>query len=155
MVGHNAEGNYFNNHQLSANRAIGDIISCSIDLGLRRKRQVNIMNTMDFEMPADSQVTSLIEDCNNLYTTDELTLFGSTPQSIANILLPNYACPCTLLHAQMDSARFIPQDPNTLSQDPNTSPQCYVSVLPVSYQARLSGARLSLTQQCCYDDNSG
>ena len=53
MVGFNAEGNIFGNHPLSGFPAVGDAVSCTFDLGKRRKRQDMTPNNMGMELPVE------------------------------------------------------------------------------------------------------
>jgi hypothetical protein len=145
VVGFNAEGNFFGNHPLSGFPAVGDAVSCTFELGKRRrKRQDAEMPpaNMLMELPADPELRVKVESCLNAFDFDSgLLLLGTTPEQLA-MMLESLPCPCSRGQASNDYGRFIPQ---------KGAPQCYVSTEPV--RLRLLVSDVTLTQQCCYDAN--
>ena len=144
VVGFNAEGNFFGNHPLSGFPAVGDAVSCTFELGKRRKRQdmeIPPANMM-MELPADPQLRTKVESCLNAFDFDSgLLLLGTTAENLAE-MLESQPCPCSRGQAVNDYGRFIPQ---------RGVPQCYVSTEPI--KIRLLVSDITLTQQCCYGAN--
>lgn len=142
VVGFNSEGNFFKNHPLSGLSGIGDAVSCTFDVGKRRKRQDGEPpNNMMDELDADQDVQAAVDQCMDARNTDELAYFGTTltPQILAEMLDP---CPCSLQQAMEDRARFV---------EFNERGNCYVSSFPVDVLLPAFGS-ITLTQMCCYEN---
>lgn len=143
-VGFNSEGNFFYNHPLSGLSGVGDVVSCTFDVGKRRKRQGDMTpNNLMMELDADTEVKGAVEECNGAFAQDEASYLlnsDKSPQTLAEMLEP---CPCTLEQAIIDSARFV-----KLEEPGN----CYVSALPINERLDSLGD-ISLTQMCCYHDD--
>lgn len=142
VVGYNAEGNFFQNHPLSGLSSIGDAVSCTFNIGKRRKRQGQNGNSENVAIPTDESVTGGIDLCLTLERTDKLSYFttSETPQSLATRL---EQCPCTINQVAFDRARFIRLEDDTKD--------CYVSSEPVDVFLPALGT-ITLTQLCCYID---
>ena len=143
VVGFNAEGNSFANHPLSGFPAVGDAVSCTFELGKRRKRQEEEMPAanMLMELPADPDLKDKVEKCLNAFDFDAgLLLFGTSAETLAAMLDP---CPCSHRQAAIDHGRYTPQQ-----NEPGST--CYVSTNPIEMRLLLSA--ITLTQQCCYDN---
>lgn len=142
-VGYNSEGNFFTNHALSGLSGVGDAVSCTFDIGRRRKRQaVGMPNNMGMGVETDAGVAGAVGRCVGASERDEFAYLLNpelTPEILADRLEP---CPCTLNQAIVDNARFRRFD------GPGN---CYVSSNPVPVQL-LSLGGISLTQMCCYMD---
>ena len=141
VVGYNSEGNFFENHPLSGLSGIGDAVSCTFDIGKRRKRQDDMPNNMPMLIPADPDVQRIINRCLSFEARERFAYFGTipeeSPETLANRLDP---CPCTPDQAIEDRARFVRH---------NDRDDCYISSQPVS--VRLGGVGIiGLTQMCCY-----
>lgn len=142
VVGFNAEGNFFGNHPLSGFSSVGDAVSCTFELGKRRRRQEEEMPPANMltELPADPELRVKVEDCLNTFDFDAgALLFGTDPEDLAEQLEP---CPCSKSQADLDHGRYTRQ---------MGLPQCYVSTKPIN--VRLLATQITLTQQCCYDNN--
>ena len=142
VVGFNAEGDFFGNHPLSGFPAIGDAVSCTFELGKRRRRQDDETPpaNMLMELPADPELRVKVESCLTTFDFDtDVLLLGTDAESLAAMLEP---CPCARSQADNDHGRFVKQ---------NGAPLCYVSSKPLNI--RLLAVGISLTQQCCYDTN--
>ena len=142
VVGFNAEGTYFGNHHLSGYAGVGDAVSCTFDLGKRRKRQT-LINNVGMQLPAGKETVERVKECIDAFDRDKKFLEEAqlNVTVLAQMLVP---CPCTRRQAIMDRGRFRKQD--DITQD------CYVSTNPVELDLFLT--KSTLTQQCCYD-NSG
>ena len=142
VVGFNTEGKYFRNHPLSGYAGVGDAVSCTFNLGKRRKRQT-LINNMGMQLPAGKEIVERVEKCITASAQDkELQDAAQINVTVlAQMLVP---CPCTRRQAIMDRGRFRKQD--------NITQNCYVSTNPVELD--LIVTKSNLTQQCCYD-NSG
>ena len=139
MVGYNSEGEYFQNHPLSGFSGIGDAVSCTFDIGRRRKREAGREDVMC--LPVDEDLAGKVRECDRVAGNrmlDFLTVY--TPESLAGLLDP---CPCSLDQAMRDRARFVPID------EPEN---CYISAIPLQ-EPRTLFARgpVTITQMCCYD----
>ena len=145
VVGFNAKGINFGNHPSSGFSAVGNAVSCTFDLGKRRKRQDGDMpvGNMGMPLPADETVAAQIANCRLAVGADERLLFDPlvSISTLADMLGP---CPCTRGQANLDRARYRQQA---------DLPQCYHSVSSVEFTLFLSGVRTTLTQQCCYANN--
>lgn len=142
VVGFNTEGNFFGNHPLSGFPAIGDAVSCTFQLGKRRKRQDEEMPPANMltELPADPELRVQVESCLNAFDFDVgVILIGTSAEEQAAKLDP---CPCSRSQAAIDHGRFTPQ---------NDQPGCFVSTNPI--KTRLLITQATFTQQCCYDSN--
>ena len=141
VVGFNAIDSFYN-HPLSGFSGIGDGVSCTRQLR-RRKRQMEPFN-MNLKVPVDENLRERVALCLDTYNRDrDLYTFGTDVDSLLE-MLESYPCPCYRDHAREDVGRF---------QQQRELPNCYVSTRYVDVQLFLS--RLTLTQQCCYDPNSG
>lgn len=142
VVGYNAEANFFNNHPLSGLTGVGDAVSCTFDIGRRRKRQ-DMPNNMPMPLPADDRVRGAVRRCLQLEEQDRFSYLGTTetPETLAEKLDP---CPCSMQQAMEDEARFMKYD----DDDDKT---CFVSTMPVEDLLPIIGT-ISLTQMCCYVD---
>ena len=142
VVGYNAEANFFQNHPLSGLSGIGDAISCTFDIGKRRKRQNNMPNNMPMPLPADPVVQRKVQRCLAFVERERIAYLTlqSTPQNLAAKLDP---CPCTPDQAMEDRARFTKLD--------DTVNNCYISSTPIDDQIPSEGP-ITLTQMCCYVD---
>ena len=142
VVGYNSEANFFENHPLSGLSGIGDAVSCTFDIGKRRKRQGAMPNNMPMPLPADANVQRLVGQCLSFEARNQLAYLGTipqeTPETLADRLDP---CPCTPDQAIQDHARFIKHN------DQNND--CYISSKPRSVRLGALGI-ISLTQMCCY-----
>lgn len=145
VVGFNAEGNFFGNHPLSGFPVVGDAVSCTFQLGQRRRRQEEEMPTtnMLMRLPADPVLTAKVEDCLIALETDSINTFHLGINAAVILAAMLEPCPCTEDQASNDRGRFMQQ---------LGLPQCYISTNPVEYSALT--LLFTLTQQCCYD-NSG
>lgn len=145
MVGYNSEGNFFSNHPLSGLSGVGDAVSCTFNIGRRRKRQDNednMTNNMAMPIPADDTIQRLVRQCLTFEGLDKLSYLGTThtPQTLADLLDP---CPCSLQQVVEDRARYI-----RLEDDIRN---CYVSSHPTDFLLPILGP-IKLTQMCCYVD---
>ena len=142
-VGYNSEADFFDNHPLSGISGIGDAVSCTFNIGKRRKRQAfGDPNTVAMELPGDQVVTAAVRQCLDLVHRDRfLFVFPDplldTPEELATLLDP---CPCHLSQAINDRARFIPLDEPA---------NCFVSARPILPVFPRQG-EIALTQMCCY-----
>lgn len=136
VVGFNSEGNEFGNHPLSGFSDIGDAVSCTAQVGKRRKRQRETTNDK-MKLPTNETLQNLIKRCVVADMLDKILLLGENTTELAQQLEP---CPFTRDQALVDYGRFVEQE--------NLS-QCFVSTNPVEVQVLLT--TISLTQQCCYD----
>ena len=143
VVGFNAGGKYFVNHPLSGYAGVGDAVSCTFDLGKRRKRQITLVNNVGMQLPADKEKVERFEKCNTA-SEDDKELLNAAQLNVTVLAQMLDPCPCTRRQAIMDRGRFRNQD--------NITQDCYVSTNPVELD--LYFTRSNLTQQCCYD-NSG
>lgn len=144
VVGYNARGDYFDNHPSSGFSAIGDSVSCTFQLRRRQARQAPLSsNNIMFTFFVSKSLFQLRGDCLTAMSTDAVFLTGSTPQNLVEMLDP---CPPTLEQVRDDFGRFVLQ--------PGRFPSsiCYVSAKFISMQLV---ELIHLTQQCCYDENSG
>ncbi len=143
VQGYNEAGNSFFNHRLSGYLAIGNAVSCIAGQGKRRKRETDNADPICF--PADPVLQGLIDTCQLFKIFQERILFTvdmkASLNAIAALLPP---CPPTRMQANLDSATFRPQP---------TVPKCYVSVLPVPADDKIQFQQISVTQQCCYNDD--
>lgn len=141
VVGYNSEANFFENHPLSGLSNIGDTVSCTFDIGKRRKRQNNMPNNMPMPLPADDNIRRLVNLCLQRENFDISLYIGTeeSPQSLADKL---EQCPCSLQQATEDRARYIRLEDDTRN--------CYVSAQTIP--VRLQLGEISLTQMCCYVD---
>lgn len=143
VVGYNSEGNYFNNHPFSGLSAIGDAVSCTFDIGKRRKRETD-GTSLTNDVDNDPGVTGAVEDCLGAVGLDELLSNMQDPMVLAD-MLPS--CPCERDQIIRDYARFRKLD------GPGN---CYVSSTPTRIMGiRLTTASNSLTQMCCYRPDTG
>lgn len=139
VVGFNAEGNEFVNHPLSGFSDIGDSISCTSQMGKRRKRQTggSMPNNIRHRFPSGGNLQNQIKQCLDAEQFDKVLLTGTDPSDLAEMLEP---CPCSRDQVLADYGRFRQQD---------GLPQCYLSTNPLEVQVLLG--RITVTQQCCYD----
>lgn len=145
VVGYNSEGNFFSNHPLSGLSGVGDAVSCTFNIGRRRKRQDNendMTNNMAMPIPADDTIRRLVQQCLMFEARDKLSYLGTThtPQTLADLLDP---CPCSLQQVVEDRARY-----RRLEDDDRN---CYVSSHPIDFLLPTLGL-IKLTQMCCYVD---
>ena len=141
VVGYNSEGNAFENHPLSGLTNIGDTVSCTFDIGRRRKRQNNDRpNNMPMPLPADDGIRTLVRQCLVLAQTESIVFTASrqSPNSLAEMLDP---CPCTPQQAEADRARYM--------KLPDDTKNCYISANPLRVLLAAQG-QIGLTQMCCY-----
>jgi hypothetical protein len=141
VVGLNSGGNFFDNHPLAGFSGIGDAVSCTFNIGKRRKRQAPVMpNNVMMNLPTDPNLRQLVDQCTGFMNRDSLVYLGTnhTQESLAAMLEP---CPCIIKQADADHARFRP-----FTQPGN----CYVSAQPIDLRT-LTGT-ITLTQMCCYTD---
>ena len=141
VVGFNTIDSFYN-HPLSGFPGIGDGVSCTRQLR-RRKRQMEPFN-MNLELPVDQNLRERVDSCLVTYNRDILNTFGVDVNTLLE-KLESYPCPCHLSHAYNDNGRFQQQRGLT---------NCYVSTRYIEVPEALL-SRLTLTQQCCYDPNSG
>ena len=135
---------------MSGFSGIGDVVSCTFDIGKRKKRQVQFegddINDMRLQFPADSDTQSEVDRCLDLVRTEALLYYEfqppETPETLAEKLLP---CPCSEYQAYYDEARFIKLNDSTKN--------CYISAQPIPVNL-IAFQRIDLTQMCCYDHNS-
>lgn len=143
-VGYNSEGDYFVNHPLSGIAGVGDAVSCTFDIGRRRKRQNGMGNNVGMPIETDQDVVAAVDECLGANNRDGFAYILNpelTPEILAKMLDP---CPCTLQQAIVDSARFRRFD------GPGN---CYISSRPVSEPEPVllfTLGVISLTQKCCY-----
>ena len=139
VVGLNSAGNFFYNHPLAGFSGIGDAVSCTFNIGKRRKRQNNMPNNVVINLPTDRNLATMFRQCSIAVNRDKLAYLGTpdTPQTLADMLEP---CPCTAQQAVTDNARFRP-----FTQPGN----CYVSARPIDVLLPTIGL-ITLTQMCCY-----
>ncbi len=90
-------------------------------------------------------------ECLDAFDLDvDVTAFGldfaveNGTEGLSLMLKNSYPCPCSLFQAQGDSGRFQQQKNLT---------HCFVSTLPMKVDLFLT--TLNLTQQCCFDLNTG
>lgn len=141
VVGYNSEAIFFENHLLSGLSGVGDAVSCTFDIGRRRKRQGdNMPNNMPMPLPADEEVRRAVASCLRLEARDILVT-TETPENLAAMLEP---CPCSLYNKLLK----IVHDLTNMKIYVN----CYVSSNPINLQQPRLGA-IALTQTCCYDVN--
>ena len=147
VVGYNARGDYYSNHPSSGFSAIGNSVSCTFQLGRRQARQAPppSMNLM-MDLGTSNSVVEQRGECLNAINTDIAFLTGNTPQDLINMLDLD-TCPCNLRQVRNDFGRFI------LQPGDFPSSVCYVSATSISVPLLLD--RISLTQQCCYNENTG
>ena len=143
VVGYNARGDYYDNHPSSGFSAIGNSVSCTFQLGRRQARQAPPSSNNMFDVGTNTSVAQQRGECLTAINIDIVFLTGGTPQNLVEMLDP---CPYTLQQVREDFGRFVLQ--------PGSFPSsvCYVSAMFISIQLV---ERFSLTQQCCYDENSG
>ena len=143
VVGYNSRANFFDNHPLSGLSGIGDAVSCTFDIGRRRKRQdVEMPNNMPMPLPADENIRRLVGQCLQFEARNMLAYLGTTetPQTLADKLDP---CPCSPNQAIEDRARYVKFD---IADGPTN---CYISSQPVNELLPALGP-ITLTQMCCY-----
>ena len=149
VIGYNSEGNFFENHPLSGFSGIGDAVSCTFDIGKRRKRQGQFggdgTNGLRFRMPGEPGTQTEVDHCLSLLRTEalyyEFQFPRETPQSLAEKLVP---CPCSEYQVYYDEARFIKLNDSTKN--------CYISAQPIPVNL-IAFQPINLTQMCCYDHN--
>lgn len=143
MVGYNFEGEYFQNHPLSGYSGIGDAVSCTFDIGRRRKREAADRDDL-MCLPVDDELADKVGECDQAAENrmlDFMPITVYTPESLASLLDP---CPCSLDQAMRDHARFVPID------EPEG---CFVSASPLKEPNTLvARGPVSITQMCCYVD---
>lgn len=103
------------------------------------------------ELPVSDKLKEIVGECLTAFARDTgLQTLGIEQDAIggieglSTILGNSYPCPCSRSQALGDSGRFQQQKDLT---------QCFVSTVPMSIPLFLSV--LSLTQQCCFDPNTG
>ncbi len=138
---------FFQNHPLSGFPGIGQGVSCTRQLGRRRKRQADPTN-INMELPVSDELKEKVGECLLAVDRDiNLHAFGidivvdGGIDGLSSMLGESYPCPCSLSQAQGDSGRF---------QQQVDLPRCFVSTLSTRIDLFLSS--LSLTQQCCYSN---
>ena len=143
VVGFTADGKYFKNHPLSRFSGVGDAVSCTFDVGKRRKRQDGKFNSTSnvLKVPAKIETVELVKKCLDAYEKDKF-LLESSGFNVTFLAQMLYPCPCTRAQAIMDRGRFRKQD---------DMPNCYYSTNPVELDLYIE--MITLTQQCCYDNN--
>ena len=124
-------------------------VSCTFNLGKRRKRQttLDVINNMVMQVPTGNETVETVQKCRDAFKRDKKLLEEAqlNVTVLAQMLVnDSYPCPCTRRQAIMDRGRFRKQD--DITQD------CYVSTNPVEFTLIVTEG--TLTQQCCYD-NSG
>lgn len=144
VVGYNARGDYYSNHPSSGFAAVGNSVSCTFRLGRRQARQAPppSVNNIMMDLGTNMSVAQQHEECVTAINND-VFLTGDTPENLLEYLEP---CPYTLQQVRDDFGRFV------LQNESFPSSICYVSAKFISMQ-RVE--RFSLTQQCCYYENSG
>ena len=148
VVGFNAQGSYFHNHQLSGFTEIGCALNgfnnCTASSAISRKKR-SPGGSLDC-LPTDPVLRDQINMCLDRITSDENTIGDeSVVMGLANELEP---CPHLRRNAEEDCGRFRPQA---------SRPECFVSTYTIERTVaspRIPGlsTRLFLTQQCCYDN---
>ena len=147
VVGFNANGLFFQNHPLSGFPGVGRGVSCTRQLGRKRKRQADPTN-INMELPVDKVLNDSVYTCLKAVDRDDLTtiavhLMGGF-ERLSSMLKESYTCPCSLSQVLGDSGRFQRQKNLT---------HCFVSTVPIEVFIFID--TLSLTQQCCFDLNTG
>lgn len=148
VAGFNAEGKYFSNLPFSGYAGVGDALSCNFDLGKRRrKRQTDMTAPLIILLPPGETPQADRERCITASNNDKIGFILLLEpqvifQTLATMLDP---CPCKKSQADMDG-QFRQQD--DLSR-------CYATANHVPYQTPNLGIPITLTQQCCYDENNG
>ena len=130
---------------MSGLSGVGDAVSCTFNVGRRRKRQDdedNVTNNVAMPIPADDTIRRLVQQCLRFEATDKLSYLLSThtPQTLADLLDP---CPCSIQQVVEDRARYV-----RLEDDDRN---CYVSSHPIDILLPILGS-IKLTQMCCYVD---
>ena len=101
------------------------------------RRMINTCD--DYLTPSELKFQEQARECTEMFLFDQLLTAGIQTSVLYEKLDP---CPCTRNHAVVDVGRF---------QQQNDLPQCYVSTKHIVFNSFL--ARLTLAQQCCYDNN--
>ncbi len=134
VVGYNSAGDRYFNHRLSGYTSIGDSLSCAVRLGKRRKRQSGVRST-------SMDVQNTIAECSSMQEFDKSIYISFDISNYVSMLEP---CPCEKSQADLDTARFRPQNDNI---------NCYVSMKPLFTPPHvLKSTSDSIVQQCCYND---
>ena len=120
-------------------------MSCTFDIGRRRKRQGETTTNECIQVPAASDVQEEVDHCLNLVRTEALYYdFQFPPETPGSLAEKLVSCPCTKYQADEDVARFLKLG--------DSSRNCYISAQPVAMDL-IAFERINLTQMCCYDDN--
>ena len=148
VVGYNAAGEKFFNHEASGYAFIGDSISCSSMLKSHlEKRQADPSgNTVTMPLGSCQDLEDLYDHSRCLYysCTDELDFNDQTfdPTDIVKQFTP---CPTTSSNAK-EEIEFKYQD-----QFPQET-ECYTKeYFDFSFRGELSGHTFHIYQQCCYN----
>lgn len=141
VVGFNANGEYFHNHPFSGFTGVETSVSCTRQLK-RRKRQDQEPVNINMELPTEDNLRLQIENCLNAIERDQFLTFGVDDTTLINEVTP---CPCHINQVNQDRGRFYRQT--------GIIQTCYISTRPTNFQTLVT--QLTLTQQCCYDDNTG
>ena len=146
VVGYNARGDYLYNHPSSGFSVIGDSVSCTFRLRRRQARQVSSPSmNITMNISGNASTAEMRAQCIRKTLSDDFALFGTTAQTLMSMLDP---CPPDLRKVMDDFGRFIRQ--------PGDFPSsvCYVSAKSLSVTLQSNQDRISLTQQCCYTDDT-
>ncbi len=155
VVGFNSEGVAFENHPQSGYGSIGNAVSCVVELGKRKRRNthltVNITRNGVTKVYTDMEFAKLVRDCDEAYR-DDLGLLQSPPLEFG-MLKDNFniqSCPKNMnphFTELNEIGRFMKQA--------DIEQECYITTNPVETNLFLSGQRVSITQQCCYNLENG
>ena len=143
VIGLVFEATFYQNHAASGFAAVADIVSCGVSQERRRKRQTRRM-TRNRIMKAGTglQTENRVDTCIDRFNRDVTTMIIK-PTDLAN-LVSDVPCPPNLQQAVLDVARYSLY---------TKSPFCYVSALPKKSEDVSNAGAVSVTQQCCYEDN--
>ena len=148
VVGFNAEGDVFQNHPQSGYDSIGNAVSCVVELGRRRRREANVNVTRNdiTKVYTQEEYTQLVKNCTSAANDDRAVL--PVPETEFKILREEKgleSCPNDIIKLNEELGRFMRQT--------NITEQCCITTKPIETNLHLTGAPISATQQCCYDEN--
>ena len=148
MVGYNAAGQSFFNHDLSGYSSIGDAVSCPAGGANRMKRQTppSSTSTNRLSNPTDNdpgaRCAQIVRGDPVLNDSKVIRNNRNKLMELNKLLVP---CPPTRDQVIRDTGRFRPQ--------PGV-PNCYVTMSKTEYEFN-QNRRDSIARQCCYHFQNG
>lgn len=143
-VGYNLEANYFDNNPANGFQAINEIVSCTVESRVNRKKRATTGAPAGCMMPANPDLVQAMSDCQTQSTNDMGLIADPNEITMAARALP--PCPTTL-----DCAR---RDRNFRPHGNRGGNQCFRSVREVRPTGPSIAGPVTFTQVCCFTGNA-